>query len=188
MRLLGFLLLLVSAGCVTQATPQQLSVGSQVPQNIQSVEVHLLPMAAGIVKNFDQSKVSPQMLVRSLKSLLEAKRPDWQIFVVDAMTSPAQGDIRVVTEMIEIDGGSAGLRFWIGFNAGATQSTARITIKDKSGGDVASGNISASRMCPIGACTISNETMIEETLRELASEIAEFVVNPTEYQKRHGAK
>ena len=184
---LKLFLFIFSAGCVSHSTPQQLSISSTMPVGIRLVELQVLPVAPGTVRNFEQPKDVQKTLAQLLKSSLEAKQPDWQIRIVDTVASPARGDIAVVTEVIEIDGGSAGLRFWIGFNAGAAQSAVRVRIQDKTGREVAAGNISTQRMCPIGACTVSNETMIDEALRALADEISEFVGNPSAYQKRHGA-
>ena len=95
------------------------------------------------------------------------------------------GDIAVVTELINIDGGSSALRFWIGFSAGAAESLVNVTILDKAGKELASAKISTRTMCPVGACVESNVDTARRNLNSLASEAAEFILNPGEYEKDH---
>ena len=187
LRRMGFLMLFFAAGCVSHSTPRNVVVSGPLPQDIRRVDVHILPISSSAIKNIDGAKDLHKTLAGLLKTALASKQPNWESDVLDSLADSPQADLLVVTEVLQLDGGSAGLRFFIGFSAGAAESSARIQIKDKANREIAAGNISTSRMCPIGACIISNETMTEEVLRDLAAEIAEFVVSPSDYQKRRGA-
>jgi hypothetical protein len=39
-------------------------------------------------------------------------------------------------------------------------------------------------MCPIGACVESTEATVRRNLQSLAGEVADFIVNPAEYEKK----
>ena len=144
-------------------------------------------MQAGTIKNVDGLTDAPQFFARSLKSALEIKQPGWQIGLADEQGAMPDADINIETEIVGVDGGSAGLRFWIGFSAGATESTVKVTILDKTGRELATAKISERTMCPIGACVESNEATVRRNLQSLAAEAADLIINPAEYEKKKGS-
>ena len=182
-------LLLLCAGCVSYSNlPDAIRVHGSIPQNTQTVSIQSLPMKQGAMMNVEDPLDPPLLLARSLKEVLARKRPGWKIEIDSGQASPIRSDIAVRAEIVEVDGGSAGARFWIGFNAGAAQSTIRVSILDRAGKELAVAPISHSTMCPLGWCTDSNKMMIQRNLQSLAEEVAEFVVNPSEYEKRKEAR
>jgi uncharacterized protein DUF4410 len=93
--------------------------------------------------------------------------------------------IAVTTKLVKIDGGSSGLRFWIGLGgAGAATSTVRVSVLDKTGNELARATISESSECPAGACVESNEAAVQRNLSSLAGDVAEFILDPAKYVKK----
>ncbi|MGH7773205.1 MAG: DUF4410 domain-containing protein, partial [Candidatus Binatia bacterium] len=99
----------------------------------------------------------------------------------------AESDLVANAEILEVDGGSAGARFMIGFSAGAARSVVKVSVLDRAGKELANAEIFHSTMCPIGWCAESNEGMIQRNLQSLAGEVADFIINPPEYEKRKRA-
>jgi hypothetical protein len=124
-----------------------------------------------------------QFLGRYFKDALALKQPDWKVRILDGPPAATKSDIVISAEILGINGGNAGLRFWIGFSAGAAESTVLVSVSDKSGKELAQATIMERTMCPIGACVDSNDDIIQRTLLELAKEMAAFVANPAEYKK-----
>ena len=186
-KLSGLLILIVlfSAASVSVAElPERARIQAPLPQQIQSVMIRPTTMSPGAIKNVDGLTDAPEFFARSLKSALEAKQPRWQVRIVGEPGDISASDITITTQLANIDGGSAGLRFWIGFSAGAAESVANTTISDKTGKELAAVTISERTMCPVGACVESNEATVRRNLQNLASEVAEFIVNPAEYEKK----
>lgn len=185
-RLSGLFILIVlfSVGCVSIAElPERARIQAPLPRQIQLVLIRPTTMIPDAMKNVDGLTDAPEFFARSLKSALEAKQPSWQIRMVDEHSDSSGGDIAIATRLVNIDGGSAGLRFWIGFSAGAAESAVAATISDKTGKELAATTISERTMCPVGACVESNEATVRRNLQNLAKEVAEFIVNPAEYEK-----
>ncbi len=182
--LLGVLAFLCSACVGVSELPEPVKIHGLLPQDTRSIVIQSIPMKPGTTKNVEGLTDAPQLFTRYLKEALALKQPSWQIKLAEVQGVVPAGDITVITELREIDGGSAGLRFWIGFSAGEARSTVKISILDKTGKDLATANISERSMCPIGACVGSNEGTIRRNLQNLAGEAAEFIVNPAEYEKR----
>ena len=181
-------LMLFSAACISVAKlPERAKIQGPLPESVQSVVVRLTTMNPDAIKNVDGLTDAPSYFSRSLKTALEAKQPGWQVRLADEQGAMPDGDISVATELISIDGGSSGLRFWIGFSAGAAESLVNVTILDKAGKELASAKISARTMCPVGACAESNVDTVRRNLNSLASEVAEFTLNPGEYEKKKGS-
>jgi Domain of unknown function (DUF4410) len=181
-------LMLFSAACISVAKlPERAKIQGPLPESVQSVVVRLTTMNPDAIKNVDGLTDAPTYFSRSLKTALEAKQPGRQVRLADEQGAMPDGDIAVATELINIDGGSAGLRFWIGFSAGAAESLVNVTILDKAGKELASAKISARTMCPVGACVESNADTVRRNLNSLASEVAEFTLNPGEYEKKKGS-
>jgi hypothetical protein len=181
-------LMLFSAACISVAKlPERAKIQGPLPESVQSVVVRLTTMNPHAIKNVDGLSDAPTYFSRSLKTALEAKQPGRQVRLADEQGAMPDGDIAVATELINIDGGSAGLRFWIGFSAGAAESLVNVTILDKAGKELASAKISARTMCPVGACVESNADTVRRNLNSLASEVAEFTLNPGEYEKKKGS-
>lgn len=80
-------------------------------------------------------------------NLLEAKQPGWQVHMVDERSDTSGADIVITTHLVNIDGGSAGLRFWIGFSAGAAESAVNTSL-DKTGKELPTAKIFERTMCP----------------------------------------
>jgi hypothetical protein len=179
------LAVLCGAGCVsTSAEPERVSVLAPAPPDVRSVVIQALPMKAGSMKNVEGVTNAPQLFAQRLKEALKVRQPSWQIDVTDSTGSAPAGDLVIVTELLEVDGGSAGSRFWIGFGAGKARSSATVSIRDREGKDLATASISEITTCPIGGCTESNEVMVQTNLKDLGEEAAAFVANPVEFRQR----
>jgi len=139
------------------------------------------------LKNVEGLADAHQLFARYLKDALAPKQPGWQVKVADEQGALADRDIIISTELLEIDGGSAALRFWIGLDTGATQSRVRVSILDKTGRDLLTTEISERTICPVGACTESNEAIADRNLQSLAGDVAEFILDPAGYQKKREA-
>lgn len=178
---------LFSAACVSVAElPERAQINAPLPQGIQTVTIRPTAITPGAIKNAENLADAPQFFAQALQTALELKQPGWQIRLADDRGDVMSGDLTVVTELINIDGGSAGLRFWIGFSAGAAESVVKVTVLDKSGKELATAKISERTMCPIGACVESNEATVRRNIQSLAGEVAEFVLNPAQYEKNKG--
>lgn len=186
--ILGALVFLCAACVSYSELPERVKIQGPVPQNIRSISIQSIPMKRGTLINVDGPIDAPLLLAQSLKEALMRKEPGWKIELEQGQTGPMKGDLIARTEILEVDGGSTGARFWIGFNAGAAQSTVRVSILDGAGRELAVAPISHSTMCPLGWCTDSNEVMIQRNLQSLAEEVAEFVINPSEYEKKKGGR
>lgn len=181
--LLVSLVMLTAAGCVSVSElPESPRLQGSMPQNIRVVAIRPTAMTAGTVKNADGLTDAPQFFREALKTALAAKQLGWQIELAD-QTGASFGDINIATELLTVDGGSAALRFWIGFSAGAAESIVRVTLQDKAGQELATARISERSMCPVGACIESTEATLRKNLQSLASEVADFVINPRDYEK-----
>jgi hypothetical protein len=119
---------------------------------------------------------------------LALKQPSWQIKLASEGDATSDQDLIIATELLEIDGGSAALRFWIGLNTGAILSRVKVSILDKTGKDLANAKISEHTACPAGACTDSTEAMVQRNLKNLAEDVAQFIVDPAGYEKKKGSK
>lgn len=185
--LIVFMMLFFSA-CVSVAElPERVTIQGPLPPNVQSVIVRPTLMNPTAIKNVEGLVDAPAYFSRSLKNALESKQRGWQVRLADEQGVMPDGDIAVSTELINVDGGSAGLRFWIGFSAGAAESLVTVTILDKAGRALATAKISERTMCPVGACVESNADTVRRNLDSLAGEVAEFTTNPVEYEKTKGS-
>jgi hypothetical protein len=140
-----------------------------------------MPMQPGALKNVKGMDDAPALFAGALRDALAPKHPAWRIAVGDAK-SPV-GD----AELLEIDGGSAAMRFWIGFGAGAIVSRVKMNMRDHAGKVLATTDISQRTTCPLGACGEENQPMVRDNLKALAATASEFVSNPAEYEKRRAA-
>jgi len=182
---------LLCAGCVSTAPSSgYANVQRPVPEEVWSAVIRPMPMSPDTVKNVDNLTVTdaPSLFAGYVKDALALKQPAWEIKVSDQQGAAHDEDLTITTELVEIDGGSAALRFWIGSNTGASLSRVRVSVLDKAGADVASAEISASTECPAGACTGSNEATVQRNLKKLAEEVAEFVVDPGGYDKKRKSR
>jgi hypothetical protein len=143
-----------------------------------------MPMKLGTIKNVKNMNEAPQLFARDLRDALVPKQPGWQIKLADEKGAMPDPDITITTELLEIDGGSAALRFWIGLGTGKIVSRVKVSIVDKTGKVLASSEISEHTSCPIGACVEENEPAVRQNLKDLAAGVAEFVTNPAEYEKK----
>lgn len=177
------------AGCVSTAQlPEPISIQAPLPQDIRSVVIQAMPMRPGTIKNVENLPDAPQLFARDVKDALTLKQPSWQIKLAEEVDAMPDRDITITTELLEIDGGSAALRFWIGITTGAAQSTVAVSILDKPGKNLATAKISERTICPVGACVESNEDTVRRNFRDLAAEVAEFIMNPAEYAKKKGSR
>jgi len=179
---------LLGAGCVsTGELAKNVNIQAPLPSGIRTVVIQAVPMKPGALKNVEGLADAHQLFARYLKDALAPKQPGWQVRVADEQGALADRDIIISTELLEIDGGSAALRFWIGLDTGATQSRVRVSILDKTGRDLLTTEISERTICPVGACTESNEAIADRNLQSLAGDVAEFILDPAGYQKKREA-
>ena len=179
------ILALFCAGCVSTAELQEgARVQAPVPQDTQSVVIRPTVLSPDAIKNVEGLTDAPQLFARSLREALQKQRPTWESTLADGQSVVPERGIAITTELVNIDGGSAALRFWIGLNTGAAESTVKVTVLDKMGAELATARISNRTICPIGACAESNEATIRRNLEGLAEDTAAFIVDPAEYQKK----
>jgi hypothetical protein len=145
-------------------------------------------MKPGSIKNVEGLTDPSQLFCQQIKDVLAVDQPGWQVVLPDKGGAAPEGDIIAAVELLDIDGGSAALRFWIGLAVGAAESRVRVAIQDKAGEDLATVTITERTFCPVGTCVESNDRTIQRNLRNLAEEVAEFIVNPTEYGKKKESK
>lgn len=175
---------LTGAGCTTtEETAGRMSIQAQVPPETRSAMIRPMPMQLGALKNVNLHD-APQIFAGYLKDALSPGRPTWRITVADEKAPAPEADITISTELTLVDGGSAAMRFWIGFGAGAITSVAQVSISDKSGRTLAASEITQRTSCPLGACGEENEVLVRENLKQLAASAAEFVSNPAEYERK----
>lgn len=180
----GAMLMLFLAGCVSTAElPERVTIQAPLPQDTRSVTIRTLPMPPGAITNVEGVDDAPRRLAGSVKEALALKRPDWQIRVAEELGAKVDGDVTVTLQLLQIDGGSAALRFWIGLNTGGTQSVVEVSVVDKTGKGLASTKISERTVCPIGACTDSNDEMVRKNLQVLGTDVAAFVLDPVQFEK-----
>jgi hypothetical protein len=178
-------LLLFCAGCVSTAELQQgVRVQAPVPQDTQSVVIRPTVLTPGAVKNVEGLTDAPQVFARSLRDALQKQQPTWESTLADGQSVVPERGIAITTELLNIDGGSAALRFWIGLNTGAAESTVKVSVLDKMGAELATAQISNRTICPVGACVESNEGTVRRNLESLAEETAAFIIDPAAYQKK----
>ena len=177
--------LLVFTSCVSVADlPKSASVSGPIPANTRSLAVRVVPSKPDALTNAGGLTDPAPFLARYIKDAVALKQPGWEVRILEAGASQSSdSDLFASTEILSIDGGSAGLRFWIGFSAGATESTAAVSLADKGGKELAQVTITERTMCPLGACTDSNEDNIHRNLKNLADEIATFISDPAGYRK-----
>lgn len=184
-----FFISILFAGCTSvEQVSEGVSVQAPIPEGIRSAVIKAVPMKAGVVKNVKSLDDAPQFFARGLRDALAPKHPRWHIRLADENGGMPDPDITITTELVEIDGGSAALRFWIGFGAGAIVSKVKVSITDKTGKVLANSEISERTTCPLGVCTEENEPMVRGNLQGLAAGVAEFVTNPAEYEKKQKSK
>jgi hypothetical protein len=185
---LPLLLAVLVAGCVSTAElPGRVNFQAPLPPGTQSVVIRALPMKPGTIRNAEGVADAPQLLARHVRDALALKRPAWKITVAEDPETAAAADVAVTLEVLEIEGGSAALRFWIGLGTGATQSAVRVTTTDQAGRELASATITERTICPVGACVEANDATVRRNLQSLATDIADFVLDPVGYEKRKRA-
>lgn len=182
---LSVALVFLCSACVSYpGQPQQIKIHRPLPKYTQSVALRLMPITPRSIKNLDGT-VDVQLLIRRfLSEALALKEPNWQVKFWEDQTAKPKSDLLVNMEILEIDAGSRGARFWIGLNAGAAQSAVRVSILDSDGKEIASTQILEITACAIGWCTDSNEAMIVRNLENLSGQVTDFIANPSEYAKR----
>jgi len=181
-------LALVCAGCVSTAELQEgVRVQAPVPPDTQSVVIRPTVLRADAVKNVEGLTDAPQVFARSLRDALQKQRPTWESTLADAQSVVPERGIAVRTELVNIDGGSAALRFWIGLGTGAAESAVKVSVLDKTGAELATAQIANRTICPVGACVESNEDTVRRNLASLAEETAAFIIDPAAYQKKKQA-
>lgn len=188
LKRLLFAPVLVLAGCVSTAElPEGVNFQAPLPPDTQSVVIHALPLQPGVVRNVEGLPDAAQALAGFVRSALALKRPAWKIVVAGNTQATSGADVTVTLEILEIEGGSAALRFWIGLGTGATQSIVRVVTTDGAGKQLASARIVERTICPVGACVEANDATVQRNLQNLAADIAAFVLDPVAYQKQKQA-
>jgi hypothetical protein len=187
--LLSAVLILSLTGCVSVTeAPPGVTVDGTLPPDVNSVVIVASPAGSGAIRNAGTLTDVPRLFALSVRDALAKKRPDWRLRIDEGGRDTAGRDLTITTQILDIDGGSAGLRFWIGFGAGAAEARARITVLGRAGKPIATAEISESAICPLGVCGDSNEEMIQAGLQRLAADAAEFIIDPAGYQQRKQAR
>ena len=180
-----FIAALATAGCTTtEETAGRMSIQAQVPPETRSAVIRPMPMQPGTLQNVKGLHDAPQIFAGHLKDALSPGHPAWRITVADEKAPAPEADITISTALMLVDGGSAAMRFWLGFGAGAITSVVKVSISDKSGRALAASEITQRTSCPLGACGEENEVLVRENLKLLAASAAEFVSNPAEYERK----
>lgn len=177
--------LMLSTACANvMEVGKDARVGAPVPPDTRSVVIYSTAMKPDAIKNVDLIG-APQLFGRLLQDALKARRPSWDIRPIEVSDPVPDLSIAVTTELVNIDGGSSGLRFWIGLGGvGGATSTARVSVLDKRGKELAGATISESSECPFGGCVESNETAVQRNLSSLAADVAAFVLDPATFVKK----
>jgi hypothetical protein len=181
-RLFIGLFVLVNS-CVSVADlPKPVNISGSIPEDTRSLAIRVAPSKPEVLNNAGGLVDAAPFLARYIRDAVALKRPDWQVKILEPGSPTAESDLIASIEVASIDGGSAGLRFWIGFSAGATESTVAISLLGKGAKELAQATITERTMCPIGACIDSNENSIQRNLKSLAGEIASFITDPAAYK------
>lgn len=179
---------LLLAGCTSvEETAESVRVQAPLPKDARSAVIRAQPMKEGALKNVKGLHDAPQFFARVLKSELIPRHPGWQIALAGEKGAVSNPDVTVNTELLEVDGGSAALRFLIGLGAGAVVSRVKVSVVDRTGRELAASEISERTSCPLGACAEDNEPLVRQNLKALAHGAAQFIADPAEYEKRKGA-
>lgn len=183
--LLSAVLILALAGCVSVTeAPPSITVDGLLPPDVNAAVIVAAAPGSGAIRNSGTLGDVPRLFALSVRDALAKKRPDWRLRIDDGGRDTTGRELTITTQILDIDGGSAGLRFWIGFGAGAAEARARITLLDRAGNIIATAEIAESAICPLGVCGDSNEEMIQAGLQRLAAAAADFVVDPAGYRSR----
>lgn len=179
----------LAAACVsTQEEPAgPVRVHAQPPREVRAALIRAMPMQPGAIKNVKGMNDAPALFASGLRATLASRHPDWRIAVGDANSGVGDADLVVEAELLEIEGGSAAMRFWVGFGAGAIVSRVKVTLRDRTAKVLAATDIVQRTTCPLGACGEENEPMVRDNLKALAENTAAFVSNPAEYEKTRTA-
>ncbi len=181
---LSGVLVFLCAACST-SLPDQAQILGTLPQNTRAITIRSIPMKPGTVKNVEADmRDAPSLFARFLKQALTRKQPAWQVELLEGQTGTPDSDFFVNTEIVDIEGGNSAARFWIGLGAGAAHTTVQVSLVDRSGKELANARISEPTVCPIGFCLDDNEVVIRRDLEILAGNVADFIINPAEYQRQ----
>jgi hypothetical protein len=179
-----FAFLMAAAGCTSvHESADQLHVGKSYAQGPKVAAIEVLPTKSDAVKNVSGLGDISLLFGNNLKKPLIPMHPDWQIRMAGEAAGEPTQDLTIKTEILQIDGGSAAMRFWVGFGAGAVSSTVKISVVDNTGRLLASSEITERTICPMGACTEDNKTIVLENLDQLAVAAATFISDPAAYEK-----
>lgn len=167
---------------------KSVNIQEPLPLGIQSVVIQAVPIKPGTIKNVKGLTDAHQLFARYVKDALAPKKPGWQIKLADEEGALTDRDITISTELLDIDGGSVALRFWMGFGMGETHSRVQVSILDKTGRDLVTAEISERTLGHGGEIETrleSNETMARRNLQSLAGDVAEFIMDPAGFKKKH---
>jgi hypothetical protein len=167
----GFML----AGCVA-TLPPKVSIDNNY--NALGVNTASVTMDCSNVKTDDINPASVpdycQMLHSSTKASIRKKTG------YDIIDDPADMDINIKLE--EIYGGNAAARFIVGLGAGRSAITTFVSIA-KDGKVIAEGRLGETSTLPnVAGRAWSNDEMIIQDIGILGGKIADFVVNPRDFE------
>jgi hypothetical protein len=115
------------------------------------------------------------MLEGSIKLSLQKTNPEFQY-------TNTGSNLNIDVTLEELHGGSAAARFWIGFGAGRTVSTAYVRVL-KGQELVAEGRITeTTTLTNLITGNYSNEDALMQDVPQLARKIAEFVNDPVKFK------
>jgi hypothetical protein len=164
-------------GC-TATLPQKAEISRSY--SLQGLKTYILKLnceKANVDTSFSKSFASSycQMLEGSIKLSLQKTNPEFQ----DTKTV---SDLNIDVILEELHGGSAAARFWIGFGAGRTVSTAYVRVL-KGQELVAEGRITeTTTLTNLITGNYSNEDALMQDVPQLARKIAEFVNDPVKFK------
>ncbi|MCJ7774992.1 MAG: DUF4410 domain-containing protein [Desulfobulbaceae bacterium] len=118
-----------------------------------------------------------QVLDSNIKMALKRENPNIQL----EENSP---DLKIMTTLEQIHGGSAAARFWIGFGAGRSITTIYVSV-EKNDKIIAERRFTETTTMPnIATGTYANEDAILQDAPLIARKIAEFIKDPVAYEKK----
>lgn len=172
---INLVILFMLAGCAATLPPTASVDRDYNGADIKTVSVGL-DCTRAVLNNVDTASVPDycQMLLAATKT---AVRRNTGFRIVDG---PSDMDISLKLE--EMNGGNASLRFWVGFGAGRSVITTRITMV-KGGKTVAEGRlVETSTMPSLARGVWSNDEMINQDIGIISGRLADFVANPRDFE------
>lgn len=177
-KIIILFLVLLTSGCAS-TLPEIAKINNNYSMdNIKTFSVNMdcsKTVLSDIQQNFAESYC--QVLEGNIKLSLQKENPTWRF-------DKDNPDMMINATLEQVHGGSAAARFWIGFGAGRSVTTAYVKIL-KNNAIVAERRFTETTTMPnIASNNWSNEDAITQDAPLIAKKIAEFVHNPVGYESR----